>query len=188
MTYTIDTESNSYFQGRDAVLHKDGERVAKIALKNDRPAIYVKVYSWGSGDPEIKRMERDLGDERVEQIIENIRWGFWHFTAPECVRENGHYEDVWSAGRSEGWCVPHATHRDTDWHWWEECVIDAPFETESTDEMSQADARRWWFFQAAEAITAEVEYVRTEEFDEMIRDAHYDLEQSREACLVRGEN
>lgn len=188
-TYTIGTESNSYFMGRDAVLYKNGERVATVALKDNRPAIKVKVHDWGTGDPEVRRMEEDLGEDRVERVCEQIQESFWYYSAPECVRENGHYDDVWSAGRSAGWCVP-VSRRDSEWQWWDEGgPIDAAFpEVESVDELSSSDMRRYWFFQAAEAITAEVEYLRTEDYDELIRDTHHALEQQREALAVRGDN
>jgi hypothetical protein len=184
--YTIGTERNSYFEGRDGVLYKDGKRIATIALKDARPAIKVKVYSWGTDAT--RELRDDLGEERIEAIIENIIHDFWYHLAPETVQENGHYSDVWGAGRSGGWCIPYAEHRDNDWRWWEETTIDAPFETDKVDDMSTIDARRWWFFEAAEAITAEVEYLRTEHFDEAVRDAHYELEQRREAYVVRGDN
>lgn len=187
-TYTITTEGNSYFNGRDAVLSKDGERVAKIALKDNRPAIYVKVQSLGT--EATRELRDDLGDERLEQIYDGLQHAFWYYVAPEVVKENGHYDaGVWSAGRSDGWCIPRAANRDNDWHWWDESNIDDPIpEHESTDELDQITARKVWFFQAAEAITAEVEYQRTEGFDDAVRDAHAELEREREAVLVRGEN
>lgn len=185
-TYTIDTERNSYFNGRDAVLHKNCERVAKIALKDNRPAIYVKCYSYGTDAT--KAMRDDLGEARLAEIVEGLQRDFWWHLADEDVQRDGNYDEVHSAGRSGGWCVPIAA-RDRDWHWWEEVTIDAPIpEHESADELSAADARKLWFFEAAETITAEVEYLRTEGFDEAVREAYAELESAREAALVRGEN
>lgn len=187
--YTMNTERNAYFNGRDGVLYSDGERVAKIALKDDRPAVYVK-HGYQLGTDATKAMRDDLGDEACERILEGLQHDFWWHCGPEDIAdaEGGYYDELYSAGRSGGWAVPTSS-RDREWKWWDECAIDDPLpEVESADEMSQTDARKYWFFLAAEVLTAEAEYMRTVLFDEAVRDAHYELESRRDAVLVRGEN
>lgn len=188
MTYAIDTVRNSYFNGRDAVLLKDGERVATLAMKDEGPGVKVKVSHWGSGDPEMVKLRTEIPDEALNEIAESIALDFWETLAPEIARTHG-FHSVWQAGRSGGWCVPYPSDDWADIIAIDEGLTTVPVRprdpNRTADDTIDAIAARARYFAFAEEITTLVESLRTDTFDGRLPEAHAErmdeLESERKA-------
>lgn len=176
MTYTIDTQSNSYFNGRDAVLVKDGKRVALLAPQDSGPGVNVK-HQFRLGTNETRAMRDDLPEERLDALLEHIQGDFWETLAPEIARKHG-FVDVYQEGRSGGWCVPFP-----DGDWLDEISIVPDTKTPDEDEAAAIEARGR-FFDFAVEITELVESLRTGDFDERVREEHAEwLEEKAEQAV-----
>lgn len=101
--YSFDTERNSYFNGRDLRVTETGtgHRII-VNVKDGMLAVEVKDRSIARDYPaDVLAAAEQLGDERTQQIYEEVQGEFWQWADDAAKRYQ--FETVYQAGRSGGW-------------------------------------------------------------------------------------
>lgn len=199
-TYEFGYSRNSYFQGHDGRVTRDDGKAITINTRDGRMAVEVKdhnsSYTLTDLPEDVQRMAEDLrkhggpedafGRDHVDRLYEQERESWW-MSASDTAKDHG-FSDVYSDGRSGGWCVIEGTQElaeDFPSIPIEEAILSAVSECGCDEIQGQYD-RRNRFLALAFALQDEITFYRTEVFAETIRIEHAELERRREACLIRG--
>jgi hypothetical protein len=195
-TYEFEDRANSYFQGSDVHCTRDDGKTVVINGKDGHCAVYVKDRK-GSYVPDLPEDVRPLAEdlnranksrvgdypfpdaEWTDVLYERAREQWWH-DAEWLAREHD-FDDVFSAGRSGGWCIIVPT--NCDWHpsW-----IMHPDE-QPAHEVDEAQEFQQRFLALAFDLVDMIEQAR-EQWAEQIREDHAALERERTESIVLGEN
>ena len=122
--------------------------------------------------------EDHYGKTWTMSLYDNARDQFWQ-DADLLAQDHG-FDGVHAAGRSGGWMVVEGT------RWLADNFLSDPPRPLTEEDAEAMEMRDRFLACAFEAL----DYIKgaRDNFHDMIRDAHHDLEMSREACLVKGEN
>lgn len=167
------------------------DTMPRLTVRDGNPAVEIKDRTLWARDPRTAEMIAALDEAAVEACYTMAQSTFWEVHVPETAQEHGLApERVFSDGRSGGWLVVHGTTFldyvvDDDWTI---PKADADADDDTRDEYAQEGiANRDRFLAFARAIGEAMDFA-AEDFIHNLSEELSELNERRDAAIIRGEN